>query len=153
MKNIHRYITTWMVYHIFMYSKWYLQLAKITIHLLHSLCSIPSPPTGCTNLPINKVHISWLNWRQIYPFHKIHVYPISNPLKYVEYSHIRNQITLVKICSYEINRINLRKLCSEKKIGISIMKVAEWNTSRNLKQKIDPEAIFSQGLYSYYTID
>ena len=45
------------------------QLAKMTI--------LPSPPTGWRNWPLNEVHISHLNWRQIFPCHNIHVYPIS----------------------------------------------------------------------------
>ena len=45
----------------------YSQLAKITIHFIHLLYPIPSPTTGSTNWPINEIHISNLNQRQISP--------------------------------------------------------------------------------------
>ena len=50
------------------------QLAKLTFHPLYP---ITSPPSGGMNWPINVVHISWLNWWQIFPCNNIHVYSIS----------------------------------------------------------------------------
>ena len=53
--------------------------AKITIPSIQPIYPIiPSPTTGRTNWPINKIHISKLNWRQIFPCQYIHhVYHIS----------------------------------------------------------------------------
>ena len=45
------------------------QLAKIIVSPIHIL----SPLTGWTNWPINDVHISNLNWRQIFP---LSIYPL-----------------------------------------------------------------------------
>ena len=68
-----QYIITWMLHQISMYS----QLAKMTIPSIHPLYPIPSPSTGWTNWPINKVHIIKLNWRQIWSCQYI-LYPFMH---------------------------------------------------------------------------
>ena len=57
--------------------KWNLQRAKIMITPFHTFYHILSPPTGCTNWPLNKFRVSKLNWRQYFPCHNIHVYSTS----------------------------------------------------------------------------
>ena len=62
------YIIDWMLHLIFMHSK------KVVISILpiHPLYLISSPFTGWSNCPINKVHISNLNCRQIFPCQYVH---------------------------------------------------------------------------------
>ena len=73
-----RYIISWMLHQIFMYSnkviprrpRW---LKNDTSFSIHPLYSIPSPHTWW---PINEVHFSNLNWRHIFFCQYIHVFYI-----------------------------------------------------------------------------
>ena len=67
--------------------KWYSQLAKIPI----TLFTHPFPPIEWTNWPINEVHNSKLNWRQMFPCQFIQAYPISIILR-------RNQTYYLFVC-------------------------------------------------------
>ena len=59
------YVNIWMLHQIFMYSnKVILVAGKNNETPIHLLYPIPSPPTGLTNWPINKVLINNLNWQK-----------------------------------------------------------------------------------------
>ena len=62
------------------------KLAKITIHFIQHLYPITSSPTGWTTWPIDEVHISNLNWEQIFPFQYPRIIHIHLNNTYVKFS-------------------------------------------------------------------
>ena len=67
--NINWYFIIWMSHQIFIYSDkemLILQLAKIILPTINPFTPYPLLLLEKTNWPINEVHISKLNWRQIY---------------------------------------------------------------------------------------
>ena len=80
-----------------------------------NIASLPHhlPPTGWTNWPKTKVHISKL-WQQLFPCQYIHVYPISIIIAYFLYPQsffdCHFKLSLATILLYLINKLYKGKL-------------------------------------------
>ena len=91
----------------YIWIKWYSQLSKITIP--HT---IPSPSTGWTNQPRNKVHIRNLNSQQIIPY-------VNNHVFYIHY-YLLHPYTKVTGCLFVFVFVFRRISLTAKPIGFSL---------------------------------